>query len=109
MKKKSDVLGELPELQEAVAAVCRTVPSEAWARQIRAHARELVRALKHPDHPLDVGDGLADVLGRDSLQAYERLALVGELRDRGPVRPTSEATGERALRGDGAAAARARP
>lgn len=90
--KKPDVLEELPELQEAVNAVCQAAPSEARERQIRAHARELVRALKHPDHPLDVGDDLADVFAHNSLKAYERLALVGELRDRGPVRPTAEAT-----------------
>ncbi|MEU5599767.1 hypothetical protein [Streptomyces sp. NPDC020298] len=56
------------------------------------HARELVRALKHPDHPLDVGDDLADVFAYDSLKEYEHLALVGELRGRGAKRPTSEAT-----------------
>ncbi|MEW1725172.1 hypothetical protein [Streptomyces sp. NPDC093109] len=89
---KVDVLDELPELQEAVEAVCRAAPSEARSRQIRAHARELVRALKHPGHPLGVGDDLADVFARDSLAAYERLALAGDLRDRGAKRPTSEAT-----------------
>lgn len=90
--KKPDVLEELPELQEAVDAVCEKAPSDARRRQIRAHARELVRALKHPEHPLTVADDLADVLDRESLQKYERLALVGELRDRGEKRPTSEAT-----------------
>ncbi|WP_338715992.1 tyrosine-type recombinase/integrase (plasmid) [Streptomyces acidiscabies] len=90
--KKPDVLEELPELQEAVDAVCEKAPSEARRRQIRAHARELVRALMHPEHPLTVADDLADVLERESLQKYERLALVGELRDRGEKRPTSEAT-----------------
>ncbi|MFI7020164.1 hypothetical protein [Streptomyces sp. NPDC050164] len=90
--KKQDVLEELPELQEAVDAVCEKAPSEARRRQIRAHARELVRALKHPEHPLTVADDLADILDRESLQRYERLALVGELRDRGEKRPTSEAT-----------------
>lgn len=90
--KKSDVLDELPELQEAVDAVCEEAPSEARERQIRAHARELVRALLHPEHPLTVADPLADILARDSLKQYERLALVGELRDRGEKRPTSEAT-----------------
>lgn len=90
--KKQDVLEELPELQEAVDAVCEEAPSEARCRQIRAHARELVRALKHPEHPLGIADDLADVLGRDSLKRYEKLALVGELRDRGEKRPTSEAT-----------------
>ncbi|MFF3843442.1 hypothetical protein [Streptomyces sp. NPDC001930] len=89
---RPDVLEELPELREAVDAVCEQAPSEARERQIRAHARELVRALKHPDHPLTVADDLADVLSRESLQQYERLALVGELRDRGAKRPTSEAT-----------------
>lgn len=88
----NDVLGELPELREAVDAVCEQAPSEARCRQVRAHARELVRALKHPDHPLTVADALADILGRESLQYYERLALAGELRDRGAKRPTSEAT-----------------
>ncbi|WP_431776516.1 hypothetical protein [Streptomyces cucumeris] len=90
--KKPDVLEELPELQEAVDAVCEQAPSEARRRQIRAHARELVRALMHPEHPLTVADDLADVLARESLKQYERLALVGELRDRGEKRPTSEAT-----------------
>ncbi|MFB8314729.1 hypothetical protein ACFC5T_40425 [Streptomyces sp. NPDC055961] len=89
---KTDVLAELPELQEAVDAVCERAPSDARRRQIRAHARELVRALKHPEHPLTVADDLADTLARESLQQYERLALVGELRDRGEKRPTSEAT-----------------
>ncbi|SEE59475.1 hypothetical protein SAMN04490357_7698 [Streptomyces misionensis] len=89
---RPDILEELPELQEAVDAVCEQAPSEARRRQIRAHARELVRALKHPEHPLTVADDLADILARDSLQEYERLALVGELRDRGAKRPTSEAT-----------------
>ncbi|MFJ4013956.1 hypothetical protein [Streptomyces sp. NPDC090026] len=92
MKKKPDVLDEVPELQEAVVSVCGAAPSEARARQIRAHARELVRALKHPEHPLDVDADLADVFAYDALRAYERLALAGELRDRGGVRPTSEAT-----------------
>jgi hypothetical protein len=90
--KKPDALDELPELQEAVDAVCEQAPSEARARQIRAHARELVRALKHADHPLDVDADLADVFAYDALKAYEGLALAGELRDRGPVRPTAEAT-----------------
>ncbi|MFC9223140.1 hypothetical protein ACFT8W_20845 [Streptomyces hygroscopicus] len=90
--KRADVLEELPELQEAVNAVCQMAPSEARARQIRAHARELVRALHHPDHPLTVEDDLAEVFARDSLKRYEALALAGELRDRGPVRPTAEAT-----------------
>ncbi|MFC6370105.1 hypothetical protein, partial [Nonomuraea thailandensis] len=67
MMNKSDILQELPELQEAVDAVCEQAPSEARRRQIRAHARELVRALKHPEHPLTVADDLADVLARDSL------------------------------------------
>ncbi|WP_415962042.1 hypothetical protein [Streptomyces sp. 021-4] len=89
---RPDVLSDLPELQEAVDAVCEHAPSEARCRQIRAHARELVRALQHPGHPLTVADDLGDVLARDSLQQYERLALVGELRDRGEKRPTSEAT-----------------
>ncbi|MFE4056703.1 hypothetical protein ACFXP3_10465 [Streptomyces sp. NPDC059096] len=89
---KVDVLDELPELQEAVEAVCQAAPSGARERQIRAHARELVRALKHPEHPLDVGDDLADVFAAESLTAYERLALAGDLRDRGAKRPTSEAT-----------------
>ncbi|MFE7427452.1 hypothetical protein [Streptomyces sp. NPDC057545] len=92
MKKKPDVLDEVPELQDAVESACAAAPSEARARQIRAHARELVRALKHADHPLDVDADLADVFARDALKAYERLALAGELRDRGGVRPTSEAT-----------------
>jgi hypothetical protein len=87
-----DVLDELPELQEAVEAVCEELPSEARERQVLAHARELVRALKHPEHPLTLADPLADILARDSLMAYEKLALVGKLRDRGPLRPTSEAT-----------------
>ncbi|TLQ39020.1 tyrosine-type recombinase/integrase [Streptomyces marianii] len=90
--KKPDVLEELPELKEAVEAVCEAAPSEARARQIRAHARELVRALQHPEHPRGVADDLADVFDRDSLKAYEGLALAGELRDRGEKRPTSEAT-----------------
>jgi integrase len=90
--KNPDVLEELPQLQEAVDAVCEAAPSEARARQVRAHARELVRALKHPGHPLTVADDLVDVLARDSLTAYEQLALAGELRDRGEKRPTSEAT-----------------
>lgn len=89
---KPDVLDEVPELQEAVGAVCQAAPSEARERQIRAHARELVRALKHPEHSLDVEADLADVFAHDALKAYERLALVGELRDRGAKRPTSEAT-----------------
>ncbi|MGW1226584.1 tyrosine-type recombinase/integrase [Streptomyces sp. NPDC002530] len=89
---RPDILEELPELQEAVDAVCAQAPSEARRRQIRAHARELVRALKHPGHPLTVADDLADVLARDSLKRYEHLALAGELRDRGAKRPTSEAT-----------------
>ncbi|MFE4658241.1 hypothetical protein ACFRFJ_16350 [Streptomyces hydrogenans] len=89
---RPDVLEELPELQEAVDAVCERAPSDARRRQIRAHARELVRALHHPEHPLTVADGMAGILGRDSLLQYERLALVGELRDRGEKRPTSEAT-----------------
>jgi integrase len=92
MTMYDDVLDELPELQEAVEAVCEAAPSEARERQIRAHARELVRALAHPDHPQTVADDLADILARDSLMAYEKLALAGELRDRGEVRPTSEAT-----------------
>ncbi|WP_435059579.1 tyrosine-type recombinase/integrase [Streptomyces sp. bgisy060] len=90
--KKPDVLEELPELQEAVDAVCERAPSEARRRQIRAHARELVRALHHPEHPLTVADDLADILDRDSLLQYDRLAVAGELRDRGEVTPTSEAT-----------------
>ncbi|MEF2530027.1 hypothetical protein [Streptomyces sp. CS62] len=92
MTKKPDLLDEVPELREAVDAVCEEAPSEARARQIRAHARELVRALKHPGHPLGVGDDLADVFDPESLRTYERLALDGELRDRGEKRPTSEAT-----------------
>ncbi|AVI00046.1 hypothetical protein C5L38_33745 (plasmid) [Streptomyces sp. WAC00288] len=90
--KKPDLLDEMPELQDAVDAVCEEAPSEARRRQIRAHARELVRALHHPEHPLTVADDLADVLAGESLRQYERLALVGELRDRGAKRPTSEAT-----------------
>ncbi|WP_404798756.1 hypothetical protein [Streptomyces pristinaespiralis] len=90
--KKPDVLEELPQLRDAVDAVCEAAPSEARSRQIRAHARELVRALKHPGHPLTVADDLVDILARDSLTAYEQLALAGELRDRGEKRPTSEAT-----------------
>ncbi|MGX1710701.1 hypothetical protein ACWIFI_15395 [Streptomyces albidoflavus] len=90
--KAVDVLDELPELKGAVEEACREAPSEARARQIRAHARELVRALHHPGHPLTVADPLADILARESLLAYEGLALAGELRDRGPVRPTSLAT-----------------
>ncbi|MEK8175029.1 hypothetical protein NKH77_56000 [Streptomyces sp. M19] len=86
-----DVLEELPELREAVEAVCEQAPSEARCRQIRAHARELVRALHHPDHPLDPGAPLADVFAIASLTTYERLALAGELRGRGrrgpPPRP----------------------
>ncbi|GGZ82924.1 hypothetical protein GCM10010328_66640 [Streptomyces rubiginosohelvolus] len=89
---RPDVLDALPELQEAVGAACEKAPSEARERQIRAHARELVRALNHPDHPLSVADDLADVLGRDALLAYDRLAVAGELRDRGAKEPTSEAT-----------------
>ncbi|MEV8103174.1 hypothetical protein [Streptomyces sp. NPDC088135] len=92
MKKKPDVLDEVPELREAVESACRAAPSEARERQIRAHARELVRALQHADHPLDVDADLADVFDRDALKVYERLALAGELRDRGAKRPTSEAT-----------------
>ncbi|MFJ9412492.1 hypothetical protein [Streptomyces sp. NPDC101393] len=89
---RHDVLDEVPELQEAVEAACEAAPSEARQRQIRAHARELVRALQHPSHPLTVGDDLADVFARDSLHVYERLALAGELRALGAARPTSEAT-----------------
>ncbi|MFE5543545.1 hypothetical protein ACFQ71_06965 [Streptomyces sp. NPDC056534] len=92
MTKKVDLLDEMPELQEAVDAVCEEAPSDARRRQIRAHARELVRALQHPDHPHGVGDDLADVFDPESLKAYEKLALEGELRDRGEKRPTSEAT-----------------
>lgn len=92
VKKKPDVLDEVPELREAVESACAAAPSEARERQIRAHARELVRALQHADHPLDVDADLADVFDRDALTAYERLALAGELRDRGAKRPTSEAT-----------------
>ncbi|MEU2078600.1 hypothetical protein [Streptomyces sp. NPDC013489] len=92
MTNRVDVLDELPELKEAVDAVCAEAPSEARERQIRAHARELVRALNHPDHPLTVADPLADVFDRDSLKEYEQLALAGELRDRGPAQPTAEAT-----------------
>ncbi|MFH8620172.1 hypothetical protein ACH4E8_34530 [Streptomyces sp. NPDC017979] len=91
-KKPDDVLDEMPELKEAVVSACRAAPSEARERQIRAHARELVRALRHADFPLDVDADLADVFDRDALKAYERLALAGELRARGGVRPTSEAT-----------------
>ncbi|WP_328373515.1 hypothetical protein OG800_50445 (plasmid) [Streptomyces sp. NBC_00445] len=87
-----DALDDVPELKKAVDAVCDAAPSEARRKQIRAHARELVRALRHPDHPRTVADDLADVFNRASLQAFERLALAGELRDRGPVRPTSQAT-----------------
>ncbi|EDY43222.1 tyrosine-type recombinase/integrase [Streptomyces sp. SPB074] len=90
--KNKDVLDELPELRQAVETACGKAPSEARARQIRAHARELVRALKRPDFPLGVESPLADILALDALRAYERLALAGELRDRGGVRPTSEAT-----------------
>jgi integrase len=89
---RPDVLEELPELREAVDAVCERAPSEARRRQIRAHARELVRALHHPEHPLTVADDLADILDRDSLLQYDRLAVAGELRDRGEATPTSEAT-----------------
>ncbi|WP_329564587.1 hypothetical protein OG711_38885 (plasmid) [Streptomyces uncialis] len=93
MKNKPvDVLDEVPELREAVESACRAAPSEARERQIRAHARELVRALKHPEHPLDVDADLANVFAHDALKSYEHLALVGELRDRGGVRPTSAAT-----------------
>ncbi|WP_212913791.1 hypothetical protein [Streptomyces sp. TS71-3] len=88
----ADVLDEVPELRRAVDAVCGRAPSEARRRQIKAHARELVRALKHPEHPLTVTDALAEVFAAPSLQVYERLALVGDLRDRGAKRPTSEAT-----------------
>ncbi|WP_189938990.1 hypothetical protein [Streptomyces sulfonofaciens] len=90
--KTPDVLDEVAGLREAVETVCAAAPSEARRRQIRAHARELVRALKHPEHPLTVADPLPDVLRATSLRAYERLALTGELRDRGAPRPTSEAT-----------------
>ncbi|MEV5598937.1 hypothetical protein [Streptomyces sp. NPDC052496] len=90
--RRRDVLDEVPELQEAVDAVCEQAPSEARRRQIRAHARELVRALHHPEHPLTVADDLAEILDLPSLRTYERLALAGELRDRGAVRPTAEAT-----------------
>lgn len=86
------MLDEVPELQAAVEAVCQEAPSEARRRQIRAHARELVRALQHPSHPLGVGADLKDVFARDSLKQYERLALAGELRALGAARPTSEAT-----------------
>ncbi|MFD7555180.1 hypothetical protein ACFV9E_11695 [Streptomyces sp. NPDC059835] len=92
MTKKVDLLDEMPELQEAVDAVCEEAPSDARRRQIRAHARELVRALQHPGHPHGVGDDLADIFDPESLKAYEKLALEGELRDRGEKRPTSEAT-----------------
>ncbi|MFI8265562.1 hypothetical protein [Streptomyces sp. NPDC085665] len=92
MTKKPDLLDEVPELQEAVNAVCEAASSDARRRQIRSHARELVRALHHPGHPHGVGDDLADVFEAESLRAYERLALDGELRDRGEKRPTSEAT-----------------
>ncbi|AWZ10538.1 MULTISPECIES: site-specific integrase [unclassified Streptomyces] len=92
MTTKPDLLDEVPELQEAVNAVCEEAPSDARRRQIRAHARELVRALQHPSHPRSVGDDLADIFDLESLRAYEKLALEGELRDRGAKRPTSEAT-----------------
>ncbi|MFD7867574.1 hypothetical protein [Streptomyces sp. NPDC059783] len=92
MNTTPDVLDEVPELKEAVEAACAAAPSEARERQIRAHGRELVRALQHPDFPLGVDADLADVFDRDALRAYERLALAGELRARGGVRPTSEAT-----------------
>ncbi|GAA3808168.1 hypothetical protein ACFQ0G_53585 [Streptomyces chiangmaiensis] len=92
MMQRRDVLDDAPELKTAVDAVCEVASSDARRQQIRAHARELVRALRHPAHPLTVSDDLADVFGRASLQRYERLALDGELRDRGPVRPTSDAT-----------------
>ncbi|MGW1037889.1 hypothetical protein ACWD4Z_37595 [Streptomyces antibioticus] len=92
MNTTPDVLDEVPELKEAVEAACAAAPSEARERQIRAHARELVRALQHADFPLGVDADLADVFDRDALKAYERLALAGELRARGGVRPTSEAT-----------------
>lgn len=56
-------------------AVCRAALSEARARQIRAHAREPARALKHPDHPPSADDDPADVVACDCLKAYERPAL----------------------------------
>ncbi|MEU5163381.1 hypothetical protein AB0G74_27745 [Streptomyces sp. NPDC020875] len=92
MKNKPDPLDEMPELKAAVASACREAPSEARERQIRAHARELVRALRHADHPLGTDADLTDVFDRASLKTYERLALAGELRDRGAIRPTAEAT-----------------
>ncbi|GAA2960866.1 MULTISPECIES: hypothetical protein [Streptomycetaceae] len=35
---------------------------------------------------------MADVFTYESLKSYERLALAGELRERGTKRPTSKAT-----------------
>ncbi|MFF3879395.1 hypothetical protein [Streptomyces sp. NPDC001978] len=61
MMQRPDVLDDVPELKKAVDAVCETAPSESRRKQIRAHARELVRALRHPAHPLTVADDLADV------------------------------------------------
>lgn len=89
---KVDVLDDMPELKAAVEEACAEAPSEARERQIRAHARELVRALRHPEHPLTTEADLAEVLAKASLCAYERLALAGKLRARGPERPTAEKT-----------------
>ncbi|MFI1798987.1 hypothetical protein ACH427_16800 [Streptomyces sp. NPDC020379] len=90
--KAPDVLDDMPELKTAVEEACAEAPSEARERQIRAHARELVRGLRHPGHPLTTEADLEDVLAEESLRAYEELALAGELRARGEVRPTSERT-----------------
>ncbi|MFF1678389.1 hypothetical protein ACFVYG_20410 [Streptomyces sp. NPDC058256] len=92
MNQRPDVLDDVPELKQAVNAVCAAAPSEARRKQIRAHARELVRALNHPSHPLTIADDLTNVFNQASMEAYERLALAGELRDRGPARPTAKAT-----------------
>ncbi|MFJ9379308.1 hypothetical protein [Streptomyces sp. NPDC101455] len=92
MTQPPDVLDDVPELKQAVDAVCKAAPSESRRKQIRAHARELVRALRHPAHPLAVGDDLADVFKEASLKAYEDLALEGQLRSRGRARPTAEGT-----------------
>jgi hypothetical protein len=87
-----DVLDDVPKLKQAVDAVCDAAPSESRRKQIRAHARELVRALKHPAHPLNVDADLADVFKEDSLKTYEALALAGQLRSRGRSQPTADGT-----------------
>ncbi|WKK27807.1 hypothetical protein QZH56_37095 (plasmid) [Streptomyces olivoreticuli] len=92
MMKRGDELDAMPELAAAVEEACSEAPSEARERQIRAHARELVRGLRHPDHPLTTEAGLEGVLAEESLRVYERLAVAGELRARGELRPTSERT-----------------